>query len=113
MTGIRPTEGVMAMKNKDKHEIIVKTVHKLGVSKLTTNMNKPNSDGKENNGHTAVSIQRSVIYLGKIVLLLNLIFTLADLGGGVPGTRPPMGPNSFVFAYIFTEKCPRQRSMPP
>ena len=36
---------------------------------------------------------------------------LADLGG-VPGAHPPMGPNSFVFAYIFTEKCPRRRSMP-
>ena len=25
----------------------------------------------------------------------------------------PMGPNSFVFAYIFTQKCPRRRSTPP
>ena len=33
--------------------------------------------------------------------------------GGVPGARPPMGPNSFIFAHIFTEKCPRQRSTPP
>ena len=35
--------------------------------------------------------------------------------GGVPGARPPppMGPNSFVFAYIFTEKCPHRRSTPP
>ena len=33
--------------------------------------------------------------------------------GGVPGARPPMGPNSFVFAYIFTKKCPRRRSTPP
>ena len=24
-----------------------------------------------------------------------------------------MGPNSFVFAYIFTEKCLRRRSTPP
>ena len=37
---------------------------------------------------------------------------LADLGG-VPCARPPMGPNSFIFAYIFTKKCPRQRSTPP
>ena len=28
-------------------------------------------------------------------------------------TRPPTGPNSFVFAYIFTEKCPRWRKEPP
>ena len=26
---------------------------------------------------------------------------------------PPTGPNSFVFAYIFTEKCPRWRPKPP
>ena len=38
--------------------------------------------------------------------------TLADLGG-VPGARPPMGPNSFVFTYILTQKCPCQRSTPP
>ena len=25
----------------------------------------------------------------------------------------PMGPNSFVFAYIFTEKCLRRRFTPP
>ena len=31
------------------------------------------------------------------------ILTLADLGG-VPDA-PPTGPNSFVFAYIFIEKC--------
>ena len=38
--------------------------------------------------------------------------TLADLGG-VPGARPPMGPNSFVFAYIFSKKHPCWRTMPP
>ena len=40
--------------------------------------------------------------------------TLADLGG-VPGARPPppMGPNSFIFAYIFTKKCPRRRFTRP
>ena len=38
---------------------------------------------------------------------------LADLGGACPVHGPPMGPNSFVFTYIFTEKCPRRRSMPP
>ena len=26
---------------------------------------------------------------------------------------PPTKSNSFVFAYIFTEKCPRRRSTPP
>ena len=33
--------------------------------------------------------------------------------GGMPGTCSPMGPNSFIFAYIFTKKHPHQRSMHP
>ena len=37
---------------------------------------------------------------------------LADLAG-VPGACPPMGPNSFIFAYIFAKKHPHQRSTPP
>ena len=70
---------------------------------------------------TWLIITGSLLLLGKYVFvwvnfLENLIFvciSLADLGGGRAGrTPPPMGPNSFVFAYIFTEKCPYQRSMP-
>ena len=38
--------------------------------------------------------------------------TLADLGGRARRT-PPYGTQFFRFAYIFTEKCPRWRSMPP
>ena len=39
---------------------------------------------------------------------------LADLGGArAERTPPPMGPNSFVFAYIFTEKHLHRRSTPP
>ena len=38
---------------------------------------------------------------------------LADLGGRAGRTPSPMGLNSFVFAYIFTKKHLRQRSMPP
>ena len=35
-------------------------------------------------------------------------------GGGVPGARPPMGPNSFIFTYIFAKKCLCRRStLPP
>ena len=34
---------------------------------------------------------------------------LADLGG-MPGAHPPMGPNSFIFAHIFTEKHLHWRS---
>ena len=43
----------------------------------------------------------------------QMMNTLADLGGACPVHAPPMGPNSFIFAYIFTKKCPHQRSMPP
>ena len=46
-------------------------------------------------------------------LVKGSIRALVDLGGGVPGERLPIGPNSFVFAYIFTKKCPCRRSTPP
>ena len=51
----------------------------------------------------------------KEVDILKQQFRLADLGD-VPSARPlppATGPNSFVFAFIFTEKLPRRRSMPP
>ena len=38
-------------------------------------------------------------------------FPLVDLGG-MSGAYPPMGPNSFVFAYIFTKRHPYWRSAP-
>ena len=41
------------------------------------------------------------------------IICIGGSRGGVPDARPPMGSNSFIFAYIFTEKCPRRRSTPP
>ena len=38
---------------------------------------------------------------------------VADLGG-VPGAHPPpMGPNSFIFACIFTKKHLHRGSIPP
>ena len=40
-------------------------------------------------------------------------YALADLGEVCLVHAPPMGPISFIFAYIFTKKCPCQRSMPP
>ena len=43
----------------------------------------------------------------------KLYTALADLGGHAGCIPPPMGPNSFIFAYIFTKKCPCQRSTPP
>ena len=38
---------------------------------------------------------------------------LVDPGGVLPAHAPPTGSNSFVFAYVFTEKHPRQRLAPP
>ena len=46
-------------------------------------------------------------------MVKKLCFTLADLGGACLAHAPHMGPNSFIFAYIFTKKCPLQRFMPP
>ena len=42
-------------------------------------------------------------------------FRVFNTGGsrGRAGRTPPIGPNSFVFAYIFTKKRPHQRSTPP
>ena len=34
-------------------------------------------------------------------------------GGHARHTPPLMGPNSFIFAYIFTKKCPHRRSTAP
>ena len=31
----------------------------------------------------------------------------------MPAHAPPTGPNSFIFAYIFTEKCPGRRPKAP
>ena len=43
------------------------------------------------------------------------LWLLDSIGGsrGRAQHTPPTGPNSFVFAYIFSKKHPRQRSMPP
>ena len=49
-----------------------------------------------------------------VVHIIIIAVSLADLHTKFSGARPsPTGPNSFVFTYIFTEKCPQQRSMPP
>ena len=42
----------------------------------------------------------------------DLLVALADLGG-VPGARPLTGPNSFIFACIFTENHLHRRSTAP
>ena len=38
--------------------------------------------------------------------------SLADLGVCLAHTPPLMGPNSFIFAYIFSKECLCQRSTP-
>ena len=45
--------------------------------------------------------------------IVSITFSLADLHTKFSAAQPPMGPNSFVFTYIFTEKYPHQRSTPP
>ena len=52
----------------------------------------------------------------KVVLVRNITSTLADPGGchpRVPPPPPPTGSNSFIFAYVFAKKHPRQRLAPP
>ena len=46
-------------------------------------------------------------------LLKEKYISLADLGGAA-GARPPQtGSISFIFTYVFAEKCTRQRLVPP
>ena len=44
---------------------------------------------------------------------INMLLCIGGSRGCAGCTPPPMGPNSFVFAYIFTKKHLHQRSMPP
>ena len=51
-----------------------------------------------------------------ISIILWLIFPLSDMrdsGGSTYKNFQRTPPPSFVFAYIFTKKCPRWRSTPP
>ena len=48
----------------------------------------------------------------QVKFIRYLSSALTDPGGHAWRTPPPMGPNSFVFAYIFIEKCPHGRSTP-
>ena len=65
-------------------------------------------DRHNNNSHYS-------LYLTLLTdFLPSYCVSLADLGEGCAGrTPPPMGPNSFIFTYIFTKKHPCWRSMPP
>ena len=44
---------------------------------------------------------------------LSVLNSIGGSGGACRRTSPPTGPNSFIFAYIFTEKCSRWRPKPP
>ena len=59
--------------------------------------------------HDLVQFTRSGVYY------CNRISTISIGGsrGACPVHAPPTGPNSFVFTYIFAEKHPCRRSMPP
>ena len=41
------------------------------------------------------------------------IKALVDPGGAASACPPPTGSISFVFAYVFAEKCTRRRLVPP
>ena len=43
----------------------------------------------------------------------NCVKSLADPGGAPPARAPPTGSISFIFAYVFAEKCTLQRLAPP
>ena len=45
-------------------------------------------------------------------MVLVCIITLADPGAPL-ACAPPTGSNSFIFAYVFTEKCLRWKLLPP
>ena len=58
--------------------------------------------------------------MGGLRVSVNILITvpLFMLGigrsrGAFPAHAPLTGPNSFIFAYILSEKCLHWRSMPP
>ena len=65
---------------------------------------------------TSLIYQRLGTLLGwtdTYLLRTNWNLTIGGSRGACRAHAPPTGPNSFVFAYIFAEKHPRQRSTPP
>ena len=59
-----------------------------------------------------------MVILSKVLSICSLVsmrvvYPVADLHTKVSGTPPPTGPNSFIFTYVFTEKCLCQRLAPP
>ena len=56
-----------------------------------------------------------IFYSRVLVLFCPLNYYTQSLAdpGGAPRRAPPTGSISFVFAYVFAEKCMRQRLAPP
>ena len=60
------------------------------------------------------SLQEPTLRTNQDFVQTSPLPALADLVGWHAGCMPPpMGPNSFVFAYIFTKKHLHQRCIPP
>ena len=61
-----------------------------------------------------ISATRAFFFICRFVKVetKDRIGALADLEGRA-WHSPPIGPNSFFFTYIFTEKRSRRRSTPP
>ena len=73
---------------------------------------KKNNKNKQNNGIKYTKISTSahkkslkIIYTCDVMLLSPL----ADQRGAPPARAPPTGSISFVFTYVFAEKCMRRR----
>ena len=57
-----------------------------------------------------VVLPKHVFSIALFVYITVLPCPSADLHTKFSSTRPPMGPNSFIFTHIFTKKHPRRRS---
>ena len=84
--------------------LLIKIQLSSGVHKTTTSALPARQTSLKKNNSDKIDIKH-----------LTCLITLADLGG-VPGTRPPKGPDSFVLTYKIFETgvhAPSTRSTPP
>ena len=85
---------------------ITGTAMKIEKKKIIFSTSSEICDVRENRRYFAYTILRPMRQLHSLV-------PLADPRGAA-GARPPAtGSISFVFAYVFTEKCMRRRLAPP
>ena len=83
----------------------------------------PVGGGEACTGHNLLICQCGITWQRCVTLVtcylswtkLLIILVTGDLAGpsALASARRPTGPNSFIFAYIFSEKCLCRRSTPP